>query len=349
MQYRRLGTSGIEVSVLCLGTMTFGEQNSESEAHAQLDYALQSGINFIDTAEMYAVPTRKETYGRSEEIIGSWIKSRKQRDRAVIATKVVGPDSRFPYIRDGKPRLNRRHIEAAVDASLKRLQTDYIDLYQLHWPERSTNTFGQLGYRHDAGEDAVALEETLGVLDDLIKAGKVRAVGASNETPWGMMRFFHLAETLGLPRMMSIQNPYNLLNRTYEVGLAEVSIRENCGLVSYGVLAAGMLTGKYLNGARPAGARLTRWPDYFPRYLSRGSFEATKKYANLAAEYGLSLTGMAIAHSVSQRFMTSVIVGATSVGQLQEIIEQGMQVLPDEALAGIEEIHAEQPNAYLIA
>jgi len=236
-----------------------------------------------------------------------------------------------------------------VDASLKRLQTDYIDLYQLHWPERNTNTFGQLGYRHDADEDTVALEETLGVLDDLIKAGKVRTVGASNETPWGMMRFFHLAETRQLPRMVSIQNPYNLLNRTYEVGLAEVSIRENCGLVSYNVLAAGMLTGKYLNGARPAGARLTRWADYFPRYLSRGSFDATEKYVDLANQYRLSPTGLAIAHSVSQRFMTSVIVGATSVDQLQAIVEQGMQVLPDEALAGIEKIHNEQPNAYLIA
>nr|XP_061807060.1 protein tas-like [Nerophis lumbriciformis] len=242
-QYRPLGRSDIQVSPLCLGTMTFGEQNDEADGHAQLDYALDHGINFLDTAEMYAVPVKAETYGRTEEIIGTWLAARNNRDKIVVATKVIGPGERFPWIRDGSPRLNRAHIEAVIDDSLKRLQTDYIDLYQLHWPERNTNTFGQLGYEHKDDEDGItALRETLEVLADLVKAGKVRTVGASNETPWGMMRFFQLADELGLPRMVSIQNPYNLLNRTYEVGLSEVSIREDCGLLAYGVLASGMLT-----------------------------------------------------------------------------------------------------------
>lgn len=348
MQYRPLGRTGIDVSALCLGTMTFGEQTDEAEAHAQLDLALEQGVNFIDTAEMYAVPVRAETHGRTEEYIGSWLARRRCRDRVVLATKVTGPGDRFPYVRDGHPRLDRRNIEAALEASLQRLQTDYVDLYQLHWPERSTNIFGKLGYEHRDDEDTIPLEETLAVLGDLVRSGKVRAVGVSNETAWGVMRFQHLAETLHLPRMASIQNPYNFINRTFEIGLAEVAIREDCGLLAYGVLASGMLTGKYLDGANPAGARLSRWPDYFPRYRSRGSVEATAKYVRLAREHGLDPSVMALRWAMDQRFMTSVILGATTAGQLRINLRAAETELSRDVREGIEAIHREQPNAYLI-
>jgi len=255
VERRELGRSGIQVSAICLGTMTWGEQNTESEAHAQLDWALDAGVNFVDTAEMYAIPPRAETYGLTEAYIGSWVKTSKKRDKVVLATKVVG-QARFSYIRGGNHCLDRRNIEEAVENSLRRLCTDYIDLYQLHWPDRSTNIFGKLGYRH-IKETSVPLEETLAVLDDLVRAGKIRMIGVSNETPWGLTRYLHLAETKAWARMQSIQNPYNLLNRSFEVGLAEIAIRERCGLLAYSPLAFGTLSGKYLDGNRPEGARLT--------------------------------------------------------------------------------------------
>lgn len=349
MQYRQLGRSGIKVSSLCLGTMTFGEQNSEAEAHAQLDYALAQGINFIDTAEMYAVPARAETYTRTESIIGTWLAQRTdQRDQIIVATKVIGPGGRFEYVRDGRPRLDRKNIAAAVEGSLQRLQTDYIDLYQLHWPERTTNYFGALDYQHVENEDAIALEGTLAVLADLVAAGKIRTIGVSNETPWGVMRYLHLAELNNWPRMVSIQNPYSLINRTFEVGLAEVAIREDCGLLAYGALASGMLTGKYLQGAKPKGARLTRWPQYFPRYLSKGSIAATEQYAHLAQQYGLQPAAMAIQWAMQRRFMTSVILGATSLEQLAVLVEAAELELAPELLEEIDAIHKRQPNAYLI-
>ncbi len=348
MPYRPLGRTDMQVSALCLGTMTFGEQTDESQAHTQLDLALDHGVNFIDTAEMYAVPVSAQNYGLTETFIGRWLAQRRCRNKVILATKVNGPGERFSYVRDGQPRLDRRNIEAAVEASLRRLQTDVIDLYQLHWPERTTNYFGKLGYEHRDDEDAIPLEETLAVLGDLVQAGKLRAVGVSNETPWGVMRFMHLADTLNLPRMASIQNPYSLINRTFEIGLAEVAIREQCGLLAYGVLASGMLTGKYLDGARPSGARLSLWPNYFPRYLSRGSQAATAQYVQLAREHDLDPAVMALRWAMEQRFMTSVILGATTPQQLHINLQAIETPLADSVRQGIEAIHREQPNAYLI-
>ena len=260
MEYSRLGRTEIMVSRVCLGTMTFGEQNTEAEAHRQLDMAVAAGVTFIDTAEMYSFPARAETSGRSEIIIGNWMKARAMRDKVIVATKITGPAPRFPYIRGGDLRFDRAHIEAAVDGSLERLQTDYVDLYQLHWPERNTNFFGRLGYEHEDDDPFTPLEEVLGVLADLVRAGKVRCIGLSNETPWGVMKFLALAEANGLPRMVSVQNPYNLLNRVFDVGLAEAAIREDCGLFAYSPLAFGVLSGKYLGGVKPPGARLTLFP-----------------------------------------------------------------------------------------
>ena len=259
MEYRRLGRTELRVSAICLGTMTWGEQNSEAEAHAQMDFALDRGVNFWDAAEMYPVPPRAETYGRTESYIGSWLAGRGGRDRIVLATKVAGPDPRLTYVRDGRLRLDRRNIEAALDASLARLRTDYVDLYQLHWPDRRTNVFGRLGYDGPADDGGTPVEETLAALGDLVRAGKVRHVGLSNETAWGTMRHLAMAEAGRGPRMVSVQNPYSLLNRSFEVGLAEVAAREQCGLLAYSPLGMGVLSGKYLDGAAPAGARLTRF------------------------------------------------------------------------------------------
>jgi aryl-alcohol dehydrogenase-like predicted oxidoreductase len=340
MEYRRLGRTGVEVSALCLGTMTWGEQNSEAEGHAQMDFALDRGINFFDTAEMYPIAPRQETHGRTEEIIGTWFKSRGSRDKVILATKVVGPGARFAYLRDGKPRLNRRHIEAAVEASLKRLQTDVIDLYQLHWPDRSTNIFGRLGYRHRDDEDSVPLEETLEVLTDLVQAGKLRHIGVSNETPWGLMRFLSLAEQNGAPRMASIQNPYSLLNRSFEVGLAEVAIREDCGLLAYAPLGAGTLTGKYLGGRRPEGARMTLFPDN-TRYMGPRAERAVQAYVDLAARHGLDPAQMAIAFVTSRPFLTSTIIGATSMEQLEKDIAAADITLSTDLLEDLESLHEE--------
>jgi len=253
MEYRRLGATELEVSLICLGSMTWGEQNSEAEGHAQMDYAFDHGVNFIDTAEMYAVPPKATTYGKTEEIIGNWIEANGRRDEIILATKVAGRANRLSYVRphlhDGDTRLDRQSIMEACDNSLKRLKTDYIDLYQLHWPERQTNFFGTYGYTHNPDDDAISLEETLSVMDELVTAGKIRHVGVSNETPWGLMEFLRLHETKGMSRVQSVQNPYNLLNRSYEVGMAEISCRENLGLLAYSPLAMGALSGKYLNGA----------------------------------------------------------------------------------------------------
>jgi len=341
VEKRKLGRSGIQVSCLCLGTMTWGEQNSEKEAHAQLDLALDRGVNFIDTAEMYPVPPRAETYGRTETYIGNWLKARKNRDRVVLATKVVG-QARFSYVRGGTHCLDRQNIEAAVEASLRRLSTDCIDLYQLHWPDRSTNIFGKLGYTH-VEEDCVPLEETLAVLDDLVRAGKLRAVGVSNETPWGVMRYLQLAEAKGLPRMASIQNPYNLLNRTFEVGLSEIAIREECGLLPYSPMAFGVLSGKYLDGKQPKGARLTLFPG-FDRYTNLRARAATEAYVGLAKGHGLDPAQMALAYCVGRPFVTSAIVGATTTAQLQSDLESASLSLSAELLEGIEAIHGQNPN-----
>ena len=342
METRQLGNTDLNVSKLCLGTMTWGVQNNEAEAHEQLDYALERGINFIDTAEMYPVPPTKETYATTEEIIGKWQGLHNNRDKIVLATKVAGPS--FDYIRGGNLKLNREHITAAVDSSLKRLKTDYIDLYQLHWPERSTNYFGQLGYTHQ--HDAPAFTpflERLQVMQELKDAGKVRHFGLSNETSWGFMQYLALSQMHNLPRVVSVQNPYNLLNRTYEVGMSEMSIREDVGLLAYSPLAFGALTGKYLGGKKPANARLTLF-DRFTRYQNTQALKATELYCELAQKLETTPAKLALAFVTSRDFVTSNIIGATTMEQLKENIDSNDLVLTSEVEQAINEIHTLIPN-----
>lgn len=340
---RPLGKTGIDVTSICLGTMTWGEQNTEAEAHEQLSYACdERGINFIDTAELYPVPPKADTQGRTEQYIGSWLNQRGRRDDLVIATKACGPGEWVNYFRGG-PRHTKTHLEAAIDASLARLQTDYVDLYQLHWPDRPTNFFGQLGYTHVDGADETPIDEILTALESLVVSGKVRAIGLSNETPWGVMTFLEIARREGLPVVASIQNPYSLLNRTFEIGLSEIAHRESVGLLAYSPLAFGVLSGKYLGGKRPEGARLTLF-DRFSRYSNPEATRATEAYAALAAEHGLSLTAMALAYVTSRPFVTSNIIGATSMEQLKENIDTHDLKLSDAVLDGIEAIHVSQPN-----
>ena len=337
MEYRRLGRSDIEVSAICLGSMTWGEQNSEAEGFAQMDLALERGVNFIDTAEMYAAPPRRETFGRSEEVIGNWLAARGGRDKVVLATKVTGPSEAFDYMRGERTRLNRRHIAEAIEGSLRRLRTDYVDLYQLHWPDRPIKAFGQLGHEHEEGEETPP-EETLEALAELVRAGKVRSVGLSNETPWGVMKFLALAEAGRGPRMVSVQNPYSLLNRSFEVRLAEVALREDCGLLAYAPVAAGALTGKYLDGQRPEGARMTLFPNN-RRYFGEQGQAATAAYVALAREHGLDPARMALAYVLARPFLTAAIVGATNLAQLENSIAAKDLVLSQEVLNAIESIH----------
>ncbi|MCW9014310.1 MAG: NADP(H)-dependent aldo-keto reductase [Gammaproteobacteria bacterium] len=345
MKYNKLGDTDIDVSVICLGTMTFGEQNTEAEAHQQLDYAVSQGVNFIDTAELYAIPPRVETYGLTERYIGNWLKQTGKRNEIVLATKVAGPsDQWLPHIRDEQTRrLDRKNIETAVHDSLRRLQTDYIDLYQLHWPDRKTNFFGSLGYSHDASDTPVEIEETLAVLAELVAAGKVRHIGLSNETPWGVMRFLQLADAMGLPRVVSVQNPYSLLNRSFEVGLAEVAMREHTGLLAYSPLGFGVLSGKYLGNKKPAGARLTLYPDY-DRYSNANALAATEAYVKLARDQRLDPAQMALAYVNNRQFLTANIIGATSMEQLKSNIASVDVELSDDVIAGIEAIHLRYPN-----
>ncbi|MGI9298536.1 MAG: aldo/keto reductase [Gammaproteobacteria bacterium] len=341
MEYRPLGNSGVKVSVICLGTMTFGEQNTAAEAREQLDFAVSEGVNFIDAAEMYPVPVRAETCGETENIVGEWLARRKKRDDVVLATKVAGP--RIEWLRGGS-RLARKQILAAAEESLRRLRTDYLDLYQTHWPDRNTNFFGRPNYRHDEKEDAVPLSETVSAMRELMDAGKIHAFGVSNETPWGMLEHFRIAAETGAPRPVSVQNPYNLLNRVYEIGMAEISARENCGLLPYSPLAFGALSGKYLGGEKPDGARLTRWGDYFKRYTTAKGEAATADYAALAQKYGISPAQLAVAFSVRQPFVTSSIIGATNLSQLRENIAAADVVLDDECRRELEELGAKHFN-----
>ncbi|MFK4131768.1 NADP(H)-dependent aldo-keto reductase [Pseudomonas luteola] len=342
MKYRSLGRTTISVSELCLGTMTWGEQNTQDEAFAQIDRAAEHGINFMDAAEMYPVPPRPETYGQTERIIGNYFKKRGNRDQWILTSKVAGPGNNISHIRDGNLKHNRQHIVAALEGSLERLQTDYIDLYQLHWPDRETNFFGKLGYVHN-DKTFTPLEETLEVLNEQVQAGKIRHIGLSNETPWGTMRFLQLAEERGWPRAVTIQNPYNLLNRSFEVGLAEIAIREQCGLLAYSPLAFGMLTGKYANGARPEHARLTLF-SRFTRYNNPETMRATEQYVQLAKQHGLDPAQMALTYVTSRPFVTSNIIGATSLEQLQSNLDSINLTLSEEVVAGIEAIHKIQPN-----
>lgn len=339
MRMRKLGHTDIDVSLICLGTMTWGEQNSEQDAFEQLDYAVDAGINFIDAAEMYPVPPRAETQGRTETYLGNWLARRGRRDDLVIASKVAGPGNGLSYLRGG-PRLTREHIREACESSLERLQTDYIDLYQVHWPDRSTNFFGQLGYQRNPSESMTPIEETLGALNELVTEGKVRHVGLSNETPWGTMEYLRLSRENNWPRAVSIQNPYNLLNRSFEAGLAEFAHREGTGLLAYSPLAFGMLTGKYLGGKWPEKARLTLY-ERFSRYTGDRAADATRAYAELAHQHGLSPAQMALAWVNSREFVTSNIVGATSMDQLKENIGSADITLSADIVSAIEAIHDE--------
>lgn len=347
MEQRNLGKTGIRVSKICLGTMTWGEQNTEAQAHEQLDYALANGVNFIDTAEMYPVPPNKETYTRTEQYIGSWIKARGRRDDFVLASKIAGPtgaNNLESYIRGGND-FSRAQIFEACEASLKRLNTDYLDLYQLHWPERKTNFFGRLGFQQlDSAERFTPFEEIADAMGELVKQGKIRAFGLSNETAWGTMRYLNLhGRNPGLPRAASVQNPYNLLNRSYEVGMSEVSLREDIPLLAYSPLGFGVLTGKYRHGAMPEGSRLALF-ERFQRYTKPIAVEAVERYAKVAEDAGLSLTAMSLAFVNDRPFVASNIIGATSLEQLRENIASASVVLGEDVLAAIDAVHAEISN-----
>ncbi len=343
MKFNELGSTGISVSTICLGTMTYGEQNSEAEAHEQMDYAFSQGINFFDTAEMYPVPPKKETQGKTEEYIGTWLSKTGKRNELVLASKVAGPGM-MEYLRGGA-QLIPSQINAAIDASLQRLRTDYIDLYQIHWPARNTNYFGPLGYQHDESETVTTLhemEDAYGCLVKAVELGKIRYLGISNETAWGAMQFQQYAVKNNWPAMVSIQNPYSLLNRSYEVGLAEVSHRENMGLLAYSPLGFGVLSGKYLN-ASPVNARLSLF-ERFTRYSNVEGIKATQAYVELANECGYTPSQLALAFVNTRSFVTANIIGATTMQQLKENIDSINVDLREEVLERIEEIHQQQPN-----
>ena len=347
MQYRTLGRTEVKVSLLALGTMTWGEQNTEAEAHAQIDVALEAGVNLIDTAELYPVPPKPETQGQTEAYIGSWLQANPgKRDRIVLATKATGPARtahRPSQIRGGQLSFTKANLQRALDESLQRLRTDHIDLYQLHWPDRSTNNFGQRGYHHVEGENTVPIEETLQALDSFVRSGKVRHIGVSNETPWGLMQFLNAAQAQGLARGVSIQNPYSLLNRGFETGLAEFALREQVGLLAYSPLAFGALSGKYLAGNLPPGARLTLF-ERFARYKSPSSERATDEYVQLFRRHGLNPAQASLAFVNSRPFVTSTIIGATTLGQLRDNLASVDLVLSEEVLAGIESIQNQWPD-----
>ncbi|GAV20885.1 general stress protein 69 [Mariprofundus micogutta] len=343
MKFNRLGKTELQVSQICLGTMTWGEQNTDKQAFAQMDYALEKGVNFFDTAELYAIPPKAETYGATESIIGEWFKQTGNRDKVVLASKVCGPTEWCPHIRAGKAHLDRKNIISACEASLRRLQTDHIDLYQTHWPDRSTNYFGKLGYQHRRETSATSIDETLEALYELVQSGKVRHVGISNETPWGAMQYLNLAQSSDLPRIASIQNPYNLLNRSYEIGLAEVSCREQVGLLAYSPLAFGTLSGKYLNGEKPENGRLTLFEQY-SRYSGERGVAATAAYIDIARKYGINPAQMALAFIRQQPFVTATIIGATNMQQLAENITSLEVELSHDCISDIENVHSGNPN-----
>jgi aryl-alcohol dehydrogenase-like predicted oxidoreductase len=347
MRYRKLGTTDLSVSVICLGTMTFGEQNSQQDGFDQMDYALERGINFFDTAELYAVMPKKETYGKTEEILGNWFQEKKNRDKIILASKIASKSDGLEWIREGSENLgfDKKNMNAAIDASLRRLKTDYIDLYQLHWPERKVPKFGQLDYKHDPKDNNwTTIEEVLFNLNELIKAGKVRHVGLSNETPWGMMKFLELAKEKKLPRMMSVQNVYSLVNRVFDIGHSEVAIKENCGLLAYSPLAGGRLSGKYIGGTNPKNARYTLWPQRFSRHHTERGEKAIDKYVSLANKYGIPPSTFANAFVNDRPFVTSNIIGATTMSQLKENIDSIDIKLTEEMYSDIADVHLTNPN-----
>ena len=342
MKYTTLPNTDIKVSKICLGTMTFGEQNTEAEGHAQMDFAIDKGINFFDTAEMYSVPGRKETYGSTEKIIGTWFKKSGNRDKVILASKIAGPNPGLSYIRENMD-FSPASIALSLEKSLTRLQTDYIDLYQLHWPERKANFFGQRVFKiqDDGWQDNI--HAVLETLESFIKQGKINHIGVSNETPWGIMRFLEENKYHNLPRIKTIQNPYSLLSRLFENGSSEICMRENVGLLAYSPLAFGVLSGKFLSGASHPKARITLFPQ-FSRYNSTQCAEATKQYQEIALKNGLSLTQMALAFVNQQPFVTSNIIGATNLEQLEENINSIHVMLTDEIIRDINAIHNTIPD-----
>ena len=342
MKYTTLPHSDVRVSKICLGTMTWGNQNTQAEGFEQMDYSLEKGINFFDTAELYPVPASADTYADTERIIGNWFSSRNNREQVVLATKIAGPGAYTAHIRT--TGFSPDSIQQALDGSLQRLQTDYIDLYQLHWPERNSNFFGSLGYKPDENEQwKDNFHQILETLDDCIKAGKIRHVGLSNESPWGAMKYLALSEFANLPRMKTIQNPYSLLNRKFEVGNAEVSHREQLGLLAYSPMAFGILSGKYRSGKLPENSRLQLFPR-MARYNSEESLQATELYAAIADKHGLSLAQMSLAFVTDQPFVTSNIIGATTMTQLQENIASAALTLSEEILDEIDAVHKQFSN-----
>ena len=342
MKYTTLPNTDIQVSKICLGTMTFGQQNTEAEGHAQMDYALEQGVNFFDTAEMYSVPARQETYGSTERILGTWFQKTGNRDKVVLASKIAGPNPNFTYMRE-KNDFSPASIQYALDKSLERLQTDYIDLYQFHWPERKTNFFGQRGFKvqDDAWEDNI--HAVLETLNGFIQQGKIKHIGLSNETPWGIMRFLEESKYHNLPRIKTVQNPYSLLNRLYENGSAEIGIRENVGLLAYSPMAFGVLSGKFLTGEAHPNARINLFPQ-FSRYNSEQSAAATRLYNEIAQQNGLTLTQLALAFIEQQPFVTSTIIGATTMEQLKENIDTINVTLSEELLQAIDGVQAKIPD-----
>lgn len=342
MKYTTLPNTNIKISKICLGTMTFGEQNTEAEGHAQMDYALERGVNFFDTAEMYSVPGRKETYGSTEKIIGTWFKKSGNREKIILASKIAGPNPGLSHIRENMD-FSPESIALSIDKSLSRLQTDYIDLYQLHWPERKTNFFGQRGFKvqDDAWEDNIQM--VLGTLEGFIKQGKINHIGLSNETPWGIMRFLEESKYHNLPRIKTIQNPYSLLNRLFENASSEVCIRENVGLLAYSPMAFGVLSGKFLTGENHPNARIKLFPQ-FARYNSPQCAEATRLYNEIAKKNGLTLTELSLAFVTQQAFVYSTIIGATTMEQLKENISSIDVTLSDEILKEINEVQAIIPD-----
>jgi aryl-alcohol dehydrogenase-like predicted oxidoreductase len=344
MEYRQLGKTNLKVSKICLGTMTFGQQNTEGDAHEQMDYTFEKGINFFDTAELYAVPARAETNGLTEKYIGTWLKKSKKREKLILATKIAGPNPGLAFIRNHQLDFKKATIHAALEGSLSRLQTDYVDLYQLHWPQRSTNYFSKLGYETDPNEKwQDDFLDVLQTMSDLVKAGKIRHWGLSNETPWGLMHAIRLAEKHNLSVPVSIQNPYNLLNRTFEVGLAECATREKCGLLAYSPMAFGLLSGKFHKKQDMPDNRINQFKN-LARYNSPLSWAATEKYLALAEKNGLSLAQMALAFVTQKDFTTSNIIGATNMAQLKENIQSSDIQLSADLLKDINAIHTEIPN-----
>jgi len=342
MKFRKLGTTDIDVSLICLGTMTWGTQNTEKDAFEQMDYAVSQGINFFDTAEIYSVPPTSDSYGKTEVMIGNWFEKRNNRDKIILASKVAGPGC--DWIRGGGNNFDEKKIGEAIDGSLKRLKTDYIDLYQLHWPERSTNFFGRRDYLFNNKEgNWNSFESILEALEKFIKSGKIRFIGMSNETPYGLSRYLEISKNKGAPRMMSVQNPYNLVNRTYEIGMSEISIREKCGLLVYYPLAAGGLSGKYRNGKMPKDSRMALFKGW-ERHLNPLAMKAYDKYFKLAKDFNLTMVQLAQSFVNSRPFVTSNIIGATTMDQLKENVESINIEFTDEMMDKVNEIHNNNPN-----